>query len=638
MGGGPRRPREQAPVGGLADETIAAGPGGHERREGEAIHEQRAEHVPTLREVTEQDSAGVRRTLPQQVLQARAVHGGRRGRLRHYDTLPLQRQAALLFCDEGLQQGVGWRVRVGSSRDGLREPLLTPPDELDLVIETPPPVVALPFLLLQALERGVHRRVDDPRIEGGRHGLEDGRVKDRVREVQIVAADLGSALRVVAAAIEEPAPPTVMPTHGDEGTVADAAPQPAQQVGGGLIETWSDRAGRPRRRAWREDRLALRQLPMSGVPQLIGDDPQLWGLARQEVVGRPPALSFGAALMHFLGTVPRDKPPVVVPVEHLANGGGGPALAAGAGRRFVIGIELLGDPGEAPAVGAEREEPADDGGLRGVDPARDVLAYGTAVGTGSGDLDVVVPIALPARDVPRLELAAHGVVGALLGTLPLELARIGGHGQEDLVGGGVERALPVFLVEEDAHPGIEDLLQGVAGLDGFPPQAGLLGHDEHVEGRAWAEGIHEPEKARALDELGAADAVVDVDGLVEDQPAMLSGIVPRVLDLPGHGALVLADPDLVGGLASVDGGEQGTGARRDMRSRRMPAPGTHAEAPSVVAAPLSGSARSWSRASARAETTAVKTAGGQSQEGSGEGIRRGTVPNGDIVTRPWARI
>ena len=73
MGGGPRRPREQAPVGGLADETIAAGPGGHERREGEAIHEQRAEHVPTLREVTEQDSAGVRRTLPQQVIDALAA-------------------------------------------------------------------------------------------------------------------------------------------------------------------------------------------------------------------------------------------------------------------------------------------------------------------------------------------------------------------------------------------------------------------------------------------------------------------------------------------------------------------------------------------------------------------------------------
>src|SRR5262249_20137904 len=162
-----------------------------------------------------------------------------------------------------------------------------------------------------------------------------------------------------------------------------------------------------------EDRLALRQLPMSGVPQLIRDDLQLGGLARQEVVGRPPALSVGAALMHFLGTVPRDKPPVVVPVEHLANGGGGPALSARAGvGGVVIGMELLGDAGEAPAVGAELEEPADDGGLRGVDPARDVLAYGTAVGAGSGDLDVVVPIALPARDVPRLELAPHGVVGA----------------------------------------------------------------------------------------------------------------------------------------------------------------------------------------------------------------------------------
>src|SRR5215467_2466852 len=38
--------------------------------------------------------------------------------------------------------------------------------------------------------------------------------------------------------------------------------------------------------------------------------------------------------------------------------------------------------------------------------------------------------------------------------------------------------------------------------------------------------------------------------------------------------------------------------------------------------------------SARAKITAVKTAGRQRQDGSAEGMRCGTVPNGDDITRP----
>src|SRR5215467_5383415 len=187
------------------------------------------------------------------------------------------------------------------------------------------------------------------------------------------------------------------------------------------------------------------------------------------------------------------------------------------------------------------------------------------------------------------------------------------------------------------HPGIEDLLQGVAGLDGFPPQAGLLGHDEALEGGSWAEGVHEPEEARALDELGAADAVVDVDAFLKDQPAAPGSILPRVLDLAGHGALVLADSALVGGLARVDGGEQGTGACRGVLTRPMPAPGTHAVAPSEPAA-SSVLGRSWSKASASAETTAENTAVGHSQDGRGEGPRCRGGPNGKVVTWPWKTI
>src|ERR1700730_9526658 len=53
------------------------------------------------------------------------------------------------------------------------------------------------------------------------------------------------------------------------------------------------------------------------------------------------------------------------------------------------------------------------------------------------------------------------------------------------------------------------LLHGVAGFDGCPPQAGLLGHDENVEWGPRGEGVHEVEEAGTLDELGTADAVVD---------------------------------------------------------------------------------------------------------------------------------
>src|SRR5215475_8754097 len=147
-------------------------------------------------------------------------------------------------------------------------------------------------------------------------------------------------------------------------------------------------------------------------------------------------------------------------------------------------------------------------------------------------------------------------------------------------------------------------------------------------GGAGAERVHEPEEARALDELGAADAVVDVDGLFDDQPAVPGGVLPRVLDLAGHGALVLADSALVGGLARVDGGVQ---------VRTMPAPGTHATTPSDPPA-SSMSPRSRTRASASAETTAENTAGGHSKDGRGEGPRCRGGPNGHVMTRPWKRI
>ena len=310
---------------------------------------------------------------------------------------------------------------------------------------------------------------------------------------------------------------------------------------------------------------------------------------------------------------------------------GGPALPAGAGRYHVLGIQALGHPSQAPACRAEFEETADDGSLRRIGLACDVLPLWAAVGPWGGDLDVVVAIDAPAGDVTGPGLPKEGVMGALLGALALKLARIAGDGQEHLVGGGVEGAFPGFQVEEDPHSGIENLFEGIAGFDGFAPQPGLLGHDEDVKGRTGPEGVHEPEEARALDELGAADAVIDVDGFLADDPPMLGGVVAGMLDLAGDGALLVAHADLIGRLPPVDGGEQGTRAVSGRTaSARTPA---HAEAPSVPVESIV-SVRSRMNASARAETTAVNTAGGHNQDGSARGPRGGGVPRCHVLTLP----
>ena len=80
---------------------------------------------------------------------------------------------------------------------------------------------------------------------------------------------------------------------------------------------------------------------------------------------------------------------------------------------------------------------------------------------------------------------------------------------------------------------------------------------EDLERRLRLERVHEPQEARALRELGAADAVVDVDVVVVDRPALRRGVGLGVLDLAGDGLLLVADAVLLGGLAGVDGGDHG---------------------------------------------------------------------------------
>src|SRR5207245_7921367 len=109
--------------------------------------------------------------------------------------------------------------------------------------------------------------------------------------------------------------------------------------------------------------------------------------------------------------------------------------------------------------------------------------------------------------------------GALAGLLPLHLRGEVGQREHGLLYRAVERALAVLEVEEDPHAGVDDLLERVGRRDLLAAEARFLGHDEHLERRAGREGIHQPDEAGALDELGAAAAGVDEDGGTTEDPA-----------------------------------------------------------------------------------------------------------------------
>jgi hypothetical protein len=143
----------------------------------------------------------------------------------------------------------------------------------------------------------------------------------------------------------------------------------------------------------------------------------------------------------------------------------------------------------------------------------------------------------------------------LAGPLALHLVGEGDDGEQHLVSGGVDRAFPVVEVQEHPHAGLAQLLERIGRLDLLPAEAGLFGHDEHLEWRAWLERGHEPEEARTGAKFGARHPVVHVDVRGIHDPALARGIGLCVLDLAGHGLGLIGDAVLVGALPGVDGGD-----------------------------------------------------------------------------------
>jgi hypothetical protein len=90
---------------------------------------------------------------------------------------------------------------------------------------------------------------------------------------------------------------------------------------------------------------------------------------------------------------------------------------------------------------------------------------------GAGDLDVVVAVDAAAGDVQRPGLTRHRVVGPLARARALELVGEGGHVHQELVGGGVDRALAVLEVQEHAHAGLRERLERVRHFNRLAPEA-----------------------------------------------------------------------------------------------------------------------------------------------------------------------
>lgn len=120
----------------------------------------------------------------------------------------------------------------------------------------------------------------------------------------------------------------------------------------------------------------------------------------------------------------------------------------------------------ADAGGTQLEDPADHGGFLGRDLALDVLAPSVTAD------DLAVPIAEhdAASDLAGARLPRQSVVGALSRLLPFQLVGKGRHAHEQLVGGGVERALAVFEVEPHPDAGLGELLERVGDLDLLAPE------------------------------------------------------------------------------------------------------------------------------------------------------------------------
>jgi len=217
----------------------------------------------------------------------------------------------------------------------------------------------------------------------------------------------------------------------------------------------------------------------------------------------------------------------------------------------ALGVQRFGDALEAQPLDQHVDDPTDGRGLDGIDAALNVLALAAF----ADDRDVVVAEDRAAGDEALAGPAEERITGALPRLVALHLGRVGRHGEQELIGGGVEPEFAILEVVEHAHARDDDLLQEVGRLNLLATEAIDVAHDEDLEGRAGLEGGEEAHEAGPALELGAADPVIDVGVLAGEGPALPRGVRLRVLDLARDGLVLGAHIGLLGGLSGVDGGD-----------------------------------------------------------------------------------
>ena len=369
---------------------------------------------------------------------------------------------------------------------------------------------------------------------------------------QRVRADLGPALVVVVAAVEPAAlaAALVVAGEGHQGAAARSAPGDAAEQILLLIGPVGHAAAEGVQLAGAVEA----PVPVRGAPEVLGHDPELGRLEVDPFALGPVQVALDAPAVALLDSVPDNLTAVERPQQDLADGGRRPAARVPR-RSHAVLVQRLGDPREALALGAQHEDPADDGGL--------LLVYTTnhvqPPAIGVDDVDVVVAVHAAAGDVQGSGLPLEGVVGPLARALALELVGVGRHAQQQLVCGGVDRALAVLKVQKDAHAGLDEQLERVGDLDRLAAEARLLTHHQHLERRPRLERVQQPrEPGPAIAELGARDPVVGVHVGGVDGPALADGIGARVGELALDALALVAGAGLVRGFSGVESGDHGS--------------------------------------------------------------------------------
>jgi hypothetical protein len=171
------------------------------------------------------------------------------------------------------------------------------------------------------------------------------------------------------------------------------------------------------------------------------------------------------------------------------------------------------------------------------------------------DLDVVVA-EHPAADVQAPASLDHESLGnALARLLAFELRGKVLRSQEELLGRVIDPDLLTRRVEDELHAGVDDLLYEEAGSEHVATETCLVARDEHVEAMR-ARRVQRCNDARALHELGAADRVVDEDGVGLEPPA-LAGYEPLRFGALRVERVVLV---LLGRPTQIEGGPHGSRA------------------------------------------------------------------------------